>query len=354
VRIWLATLPQKGVELHNSTYYQLKAVLIDLPTQLICAARVKAAEALKSAFARLKANRKTSQPRSKLCPIRYDQRSYWVKWATNQTSLASVSGRQIIGFDVPDYAAKYAGYPVDSADLLYRKGRFWLHVVVTLPDPSYTTSGEVIGVDLGLNHPAVTSQRKFLGKRRWKGIDRRYFRLKRSLQSKGTKSARRHLRKLAGRLQRFRTDCDHVLSKQIVQSAESGATIVVENLSEIRSRVNQRGRENRRRLHSWSFAQLRAFLTYKAQEAGMRVVAIDPRYTSQTCSKCGFQSRSNRKTQALFLCGACNYQLNADLNAAYNIRDKHHASLGIALAGGPQSIGLTYPALVVEVQAAWL
>jgi transposase len=66
----------------------------------------------------------------------------------------------------------------------------------------------------------------------------------------------------------------------------------------------------------------------------MRVVAIDPRHTSQTCSKCGYQSRSNRKTQALFLCKACGYQLNADLNAAYNIRSKHLASVGIALAGG--------------------
>ncbi len=75
----------------------------------------------------------------------------------------------------------------------------------------------------------------------------------------------------------------------------------------------------------------------------MKVVAIDPRHTSQTCSKCGFQHRSNRKSQSLFLCRECSYQLNADLNASYNIRDKHLASFGIALAGGPQSIGLSQP-----------
>ena len=66
----------------------------------------------------------------------------------------------------------------------------------------------------------------------------------------------------------------------------------------------------------------------------MRVVAIDPRHTSQKCAKCGYQSRSNRKTQALFLCKGCGYQLNADLNASYNIRSKHLASVGIAFAGG--------------------
>jgi transposase len=76
----------------------------------------------------------------------------------------------------------------------------------------------------------------------------------------------------------------------------------------------------------------------------MKVVAIDPRHTSQTCSRCGFQSRSNRKTQALFLCKNCAYSLNADLNASYNIRAKHLATLGIALGSGSQSIGLTYQA----------
>jgi transposase len=81
----------------------------------------------------------------------------------------------------------------------------------------------------------------------------------------------------------------------------------------------------------------------------MRVVAIDPRHTSQTCSKCSYQSRSNRKSQSLFLCKECDYQLNADLNAAYNIRDrvaspqgdKHHASVGISFAGGLPSYSLS-------------
>jgi len=70
----------------------------------------------------------------------------------------------------------------------------------------------------------------------------------------------------------------------------------------------------------------------------MRVVAIDPRHTSQKCAKCEYQSRSNRKTQALFLCKGWGYQLNADLNASYNIRDKHLASVGIVFAGGLSAI----------------
>lgn len=201
---------------------------------------------------------------------------------------------------------------------------------MTLPDPQALQSAEVIGVDLGLNHPAVTSKRKFLGSRHWKEVARRYFRIRRALQSKGAKNAKRHLRKLAGKQLRFHRDCDHVLSKRIVQSVSPGAVIVIENLTELRNTTNiKRKTESRRRLHNWSFAQFRSFLFYKAQEAAMKVVAIDPRHTSQTCSRCGFQSRSNRRSQSLFLCKEYAYSLKADLNAAYDIRDKHLATLWV-------------------------
>jgi putative transposase len=68
---------------------------------------------------------------------------------------------------------------------------------------------------------------------------------------------------------------------------------------------------------SWSewFRQLR----YKAEEAGRRLVAVDPKYTSQICSQCGFKHPDNRKTQADFACLSCGYQDNADHNAAVNI-----------------------------------
>jgi transposase len=95
--------------------------------------------------------------------------------------------------------------------------------------------------------------------------------------------------------------------------------------------------ETQRRLHSWSFAQFHSFLSYKAQERGIQVVKIDPRHTSQTCSKCGYQARNNRRSQSLFLCRQCGYCLNADLNASYNIRNKYVASLadfGTSLVGG--------------------
>jgi IS605 OrfB family transposase len=351
-----------GIELHKATYYELRATYPDLPAQLVCAARVKATEAVKSALTwqkkhaarypklvakALKRGREAPKfkpvrcPQSVSAPIRYDQRSYWVKWQFLTCSLASVAGRQEMRFTVPKHAAQYIGGKACSADLCYRKGRYFLHIVVSIPEPAITPTENVVGVDLGLNRPAVTSSRQFLGERRWKEQERRIFRLRRKLQAKGSKSAKRHLKKLSGQLFRQRKDHDHVLSKRIVQHTPDGATIVLENLTDIRERVTHKKGERQRRMHSWSFTQFHSFLSYKAEAHGIQVVKVDPRHTSQTCSRCGHQARNNRRSQSLFLCRSCGYCLNADLNASLNIRDKHLASIGTPSLVGRQSSGLS-------------
>ncbi len=367
-RLGFASKCSNGVELHKQTYYELRATYPDLPAQLICAARVKATETVKSALTWQKKHEQHYQkrvaqaqkegkpvpgfkpvkcPQLKLCPIRYDARSYWVKWETLTTSLATVKGRVELPFTVPGHATRYVGSKVCSADLCYRKGRYFLHIVVSVPEPAVAHSDSAIGVDLGLNRPAVTSTHQFLGERRWKEQERRIFRLRRKLQAKGTRSAKCHLKKLSGKLFRQRKDHDHVLSKRIVQNAPPGSILVIENLTYIRDRATMKKHtENQRRLHSWSFAQFHGFLSYKAQERGLTVVKIDPRHTSQTCSHCGYQARNNRRSQSLFLCRKCGYSLNADLNAAVNIQQKYLASLGTSSASGLVSSSLSSQPLV--------
>ncbi len=362
------TQNRNGVDLHKETYYDLRHRYPDLPSQLVIAARVKATEAVKSALTWQKKHaqahtkkearaRKQGKPEPPLkpvkcphatfCSIRYDARSYWVKWGSMQASLATVAGRVELSFTVPQYAQQYIGYHPCSADLCYRKGTFTLHITVSIPTPDIAATGEVMGIDLGLNRPAVTSNRQFLGERRWKEQERRIFRLKRKLQKRGTKSAKRHLKKLSGQLFRQRRDHDHVLAKRITASAPAGSTIVLENLKDIREdsklgrgKAGSKKRENKRRMHSWSFAQLYGFISYKAAWKGVSVIKVDPRHTSQMCSRCGHQARNNRRSQSLFLCRKCGYCLNADLNAAQNIRDKYLACLAqdgtAVLSGSPR------------------
>jgi IS605 OrfB family transposase len=276
-----------------------------------------------------------SQPRSDACPPRYNLHTYRVDWESRTIRLSLVGGRQTIRFRIPDYSAKYAGFPTDTADLVPRDGRWWLHVIVTVPAPEVDLTDQVIGVDLGLSRPAVTSNNRFLGKRAWKAIEGRLFKLKRALQKKGTRSAKRHLKKLRHKQARFRRNADHILSKQIVQSAEPGAVIVLENLKDIRKRTKMRRKtDTRRRIHSWSFAQLKSFIGYKAEERGCMVVAVDPRHTSQACSRCGHTARNNRRSRNLFVCRMCGHSLHADLNAARNIAAKYRVEGGTTAFDG--------------------
>ncbi|GHO78183.1 transposase [Ktedonobacter sp. SOSP1-85] len=354
---------KNGVRLHHATYYQTKALCPGLVSDLLIQARVKATETLRSAFtwkakkeaaSSKKAARAQQQgkpappfkpvrcPCSQHCAVRYNIHTYTLDWASQTVRLSTTQGKMSLAFTVPHFSERYRGCKIATADLLCCNGRWWLHVVVNVPEPVVPPHPEVIGVDLGLNRPAVTSTRHFLGTRRWKEIDRRTFRLKRKLQSNGSKSAKRHLKKLARKQMRFHRDCDHVLSKHLVQQAAPGSTMVLENLTNLREGVRHRKGEGQRRLHTWSFAQLYGFIAYKAQERGIVVERVDPRHTSQTCSRCGHQERNNRRSQSLFHCRFCGYQLNADLNAAINIRDKYClAQNGRPVLSGPLSDGLS-------------
>lgn len=366
----------QGVELHKLTYYSLRATHPTLPAQLVVSSRMKAAEALKSVLTFKRKGRKVRVPHAELCPIRYDMRSYWVRWGardemgekvreaarcSGRCSLATVAGRMELGFSVHASARRYITGcgKIASADLIYKPGsrssskrggpgRWRLHVVINLPAPQIAPSEEVVGVDLGLVRPAVTSNNRFFGQRNWREQEARIFRLRRKLQAKGTRSAKRHLRKLSGKLFRQRRDHDHVLSRRIVNSTPEGGTIVLEKLTGIRGRVKHRQGQQSRRVHSWSFAQLQRFTRYKGEERGQGVALVDPCYTSQRCSRCGHTTKANRPTQAVFCCLVCTLQLNADLNAARNVATKYQdfgfqpnqAGKGKSHAGGPPSSGL--------------
>lgn len=332
---------KNGVKLHHLTYKALKTQLPGLVSDLHIQARVKATEAIKSVFTRRNQGRTTSCPHSSSCSPRYNVHTFKIDWTSHTVKMSTTAGRITAPFHLPTTFAWASAGKVCTADLIHRNGRFFLHVVIETESPVIEPNDAVIGVDLGINRPAVTSERRFFGEKRWKDIETKLFRQKRQCQAKRTKSAKRRLKILSGKQARFRRDCDHVISRRIVDIVPPGATIVLENLTGIREQAKSRGKRHRRRLHGWSFAQLRAFVIYKAEAIGVRVAFIDPRHTSQTCSKCGHRERSNRKSQSLFKCRSCGFALNADLNAARNIRAKHLVGLGTPLTGRPPSIGPT-------------
>jgi putative transposase len=291
---------------------------------------MKAVEALKGVRVRLRKGKKAGCPQSLLCPIRYDHRSYNIWFDRNEVSLLTLQGRSIVPFTLANHYKQYVDWQRGSADIIQdRKGRWWLHVVISkdiqMIEPNDTG---FVGVDLGIVNPATDSRGYFYGSEHWKEVEQRHAKLCSELQSKGTRSAKRKLKRNSGRQGRFRRDCDHVLSKQLVHSMESGHTLVFEDLTDIRSRVKLR-KAQRKRIHKWSFAQLQAFVTYKAQARGIHVAFVDPRYTSQKCSQCKHVSRSNRPEQSVFKCRVCKFTCHADHNAAINIRGNHMQFKGL-------------------------
>jgi len=117
---------------------------------------------------------------------------------------------------------------------------------------------------------------------------------------------------------------NHCISKLLVNSLNPGDTLVFEDLANIRERIKSYRKQTNFQISNWAFYQLEQFVEYKALAKGVKVVYIDPKYTSQRCSICGHISKTNRDKHS-FRCEQCGHVANADTNAAYNIRSAHLA-----------------------------
>ncbi len=154
-----------------------------------------------------------------------------------------------------------------SAELVYRKGNFYLHISITVPAPEIPEPSGSLGVDLGVNRVAVTSDKKFHTAKNIRHKKACYKRTRRSLRANGGKSAKRALARVSGRERRFVADTNHCVSKQIVAAAcANNQRIVLEDLGGIRE--NGKGKC----VHEWSFAELQQMISYTAARAGVEVV----------------------------------------------------------------------------------
>jgi IS605 OrfB family transposase len=253
--------------------------------------------------------------------VTYDQRILGFK-GMDKVSLWAVGGRMILALIYGEYQRERFDRMKGQVDLVYREGKFFLYATVELPDQAPIDVKDFLGVDLGIVNIATDSDGGTHTGDDVERTRRRHHDNRRRFQKKGAKGAKKRLKKLAGREARFRKHENHRISKELVQQAkDTHRGIALEDLMGIRDRATVRAGD-RARHAGWSFFQLRAFVEYKARLAGVPIVLVDPRGTSRTCSVCGHCKRANRKSQSEFLCKHCGYSVNADLNAARNIRDR--------------------------------
>lgn len=291
------------------------------------------------AIRRVAGNRKTAKKDGK--PVKsfaptsatYDSRIFSFREKDWTVSISLVSGRERFKLHIGNYQlGLLKGQNPKSATLVKKQEGYYLNIQLeSYPDPPQDTDN-VLGVDLGRTDIAVTSDGDSFSGIQVTEVRDRYAKLRQSIQmkaSKGTRSTRRRARKLLKRLSgkeaRFQSNVNHTISYRIIQAAKRDNKVVaLEDLTGIRERINAmpRGKTERRRSNSWAFFQLRQFLTYKAVKYSVKLVLVDPRYTSQTCHNCLHihpeQGKSYRQGKK-FACGHCGWVGDADLNGARNI-----------------------------------
>ena len=243
--------------------------------------------------------------------IRYNPpRSFSIK--NNVLSIATINGRIKVPITIPTYFSKYIDWKINESELFMKGGKLYFHLGVAKEvNADIGSVKDIVGIDLGINHIAVTSKRKFF-KGTMHHIDR-FRKLKAKLQSKGTKSAKKHLKRLRGRQERFARNVNHIISKNIIREATVKTLFIMEDLTGIGK--HNRGKRFNGIISNWSRLQLRQFIEYKALREGHSFMTISPEYTSQTCSRCGELGIRNK---GFFHCNICGYSSNSDLNASNN------------------------------------
>jgi IS605 OrfB family transposase len=306
-----------STEIHRACYHQAKAQF-RLPASTIQQARDKAAAAYRSYRNRKKHDRRAQPPTfRRSLPLRLAVENLKIIPDQGMIRISTPEGFLWLPILIPSCFTDAVARPHAVSEIL-RKGKDWYLMLAVKAEDVPSPQGERprFGVDLGLANIAVLSGPgvvQFFSGKKLAFVRDRYFRYRQALQKKRKTGM---IKRSKGRESRWMRTENHRISRAIVDLvAEAGGTLYVENLKGIRERCKATPKM-RRMLHSWSFAQLLGFIRYKARLAGVEVVEVNPRKTSQSCSRCGHCARGNRPCQAEFRCQRCGYQVHADLNSA--------------------------------------
>lgn len=298
------------VGLHKLVYYDVRDKF-NLSAQMVIRSIGKVSESYRI-------EKKTLHTFKKYSALVYDQRILSFK-GLDTVSILSLNGRYKIPIVFGEYAKLEQRRVRGQADLIYHKGDLFLCLVVELPDGTPINPKGTLGVDMGIVNIATDSDGNTFSGKQIDIVREKTTALKAKLQSCGSKSAKRHLKKISGREARFKRNTNHVISKKIVQLAKDTCrSIALEDLKGFNGRQTVR-KAQRERFGKWAFDQLRNFIEYKAQLVGVPVIPVNPKNTSRRCSHCGHIAKANRKSQSEFVCIHCGFSLNADENAAKNI-----------------------------------
>src|SRR5512137_2068406 len=248
-------------DLHHKCYQAVREQF-GLSAQVAVRAIGKVADAYKL-------DRKTKRTFKTTGSIAYDERILSWRLPDQTVSIWTVNGRLRIPLVCGERQLELLQTRQGESDLGLYKGMFFLSATCEVDEPQPVDVEGALGVDLGVVNIAVDSDGQVHSASHINNVRHRQRRLRSKLQAKGTRSAKRKLKRLSGKERRFAKDTNHCISKKLVAKAkDTNRAIALENLEGLRKRVTVR-RSQRATWHSWAFFQLRAFVTYKAKRLGV-------------------------------------------------------------------------------------
>ncbi|MHA2167560.1 MAG: RNA-guided endonuclease InsQ/TnpB family protein [Candidatus Hodarchaeales archaeon] len=320
--------------LHFETYTEIREKHPSLQSSLVQCARDMASDILKRE--RFKYKKPLKQV---LSGVRYNQRTFTPFLKSGVISISTIKGRKRYSLVIPEYFQRYImNGRITSLTLCYNKRRKKIIAFLTLelPDIPGEEPYSYLGVDRGIKRVAVCSNNTFYPTNHILPVKWKYQQLRKRLQSKGTRSAKRKLLLLSGRERRFMTDENRKITKWICNMPYN--CIVLENICGLKQYSKKKkkvSKKVRRKFGNWSYYQLEQFIIERAEKVAKTVLFVNPSYTSQKCSRCGHIAKSNRRSQSEHYCSKCFFELNADLNAARNLSNFGKATIGRASVNSP-------------------
>jgi transposase, IS605 OrfB family, central region len=310
-------------KLQGLVYYDLREQF-QLKSQMAC----NVCSVVAGTYASMKSNGENTLAVYKQPKLQYSYNRDYSFLKDGTLSIGTIDARIKMPYVTKGLEDYFDGtWEYGAGSLVKKRDKYFLHISVKkefeiCPDENIFN---VVGVDIGMNYlvTAIDNNDRtlFIGGRHIKNKKAQFKRIRRSLQQRKTPASRKRLLKIGRRETRWQKDVNHQAAKALVDFAGPNSLIVLEDLTGIRSATERVKRKNRYYSVSWAFHDLRSKIEYKIILAGNQTIAVDPKYTSQKCPKCGHTERSNRnKKKHNFTCKSCNYQSNDDRIGAMNLR----------------------------------
>ncbi len=320
---------------HDSMYSRIREKFPLIPAQ----GAIKIYKEVLSAVRSIKSNKHkdAKTPQRKYLSLHLDKHMY-NKLSVDGIFLSTpiARRRELCTFVLYDKVKElFASYTFADPLIFAKNNRLFLSIpfeVQTAPCADETS----IGVDMGIKRLFVTSEGKFFRDKKYLANRRKLRYLKRNLQSKGTKSAKRHLRKLSVKERNISKDMIQRSTSALIRSTNA-SIIVLEDLKRLKKNTSTTNDGYKRKRHNSALCQVPMYafkevLMHKAQLVGKRVETVSPVYTSQTDSRTN--KRDGKRQGCRYYCSD-GIVLDADWNAAVNIakRGNHPCSTQTPIDG---------------------